>query len=401
MKPDPHPNPKPAPNPKSSSKPFSTPHSPNPHLSISPPSSFFSNIPLLTPSSFIFWNCNALRPRLEYSVPEIANMLATHDPDIVFLSEVRLTCASLHTQSSLSTIDQKSQAEKRLYASSFTTGPFSAYSQVALSLTTKRYAGTACFIKKSLLMTGSVNVSYCLPGTAPTTSSKPAANTPSIASFFGGATKKQKLDPHDPDGRLIMIECETIYIVHVYAPNNGKDQTSFDRRTAWDDKVRGFFKAVQRNGGVWEGKPVLFCGDLNVTPKPLEDLSHPSWFKMQFKSDVPGYSGQPGMTPNEVAAFDKLCCEGNLVDAYRHLHPHSGDACEDITRPLFTWRGTRGADTPEAGRYFRKAMRIDLLLVNKAHVEMIGECEITGEGECNKDPSFCGSDHCPVYCRLE
>ena len=63
---------------------------------------------------------------------------------------------------------------------------------------------------------------------------------------------------------------------------------------------------------------------------------------------------------------------------------------------------SRGRDTPESGRYYRKGMRIDLLLLESKHVDrLVDAVEITGAGECNGDESFCGSDHCPVFVKLK
>lgn len=184
----------------------------------------------------------------------------------------------------------------------------------------------------------------------------------------------------------------------MYCPNNGKNAESFARRRAWEERISGFLSKVRADGGLG-GKPVFYCGDLNVTPVPDEDLSHPAFFKKQFPVPQAGYSGQPGCTPKEVEMFNELLDRGDLVDAYRELTPFPGSHIA-LDAPVFTWRGTKGRDTPESGRYYRKGMRIDLLLVERRHLGMIESVEITGAGVDNSDPSFAGSDHCPVHVSL-
>ena len=121
----------------------------------------------------------------------------------------------------------------------------------------------------------------------------------------------------------------------------------------------------------------------------------------------PGNSGQPGCTPNEIARFRSLLDSGGLVEVFRELnpfpHPPVGQDLPyiDITANVFTWRGSPGKDSPEMGRYYKKAMRIDLLLATREGMRRVESVEITGGGVDNKDPSFMGSDHCAVIATLK
>ena len=45
-------------------------------------------------------------------------------------------------------------------------------------------------------------------------------------------------------------------------------------------------------------------------------------------------------------------------------------------------------------------MRIDHFLVNKALMPRVSACYATGKGIDNTDPSFLGSDHCPLVCQF-
>ena len=72
--------------------------------------------------------------------------------------------------------------------------------------------------------------------------------------FLYSATK------HEPDGRVILAEFESLYLLNTYVPNNGwkEDENSFLRRRKWDKRMLKFV--------VWasDKKPLIWCGDLNV-----------------------------------------------------------------------------------------------------------------------------------------
>ena len=64
---------------------------------------------------------------------------------------------------------------------------------------------------------------------------------------------------HEPDGRVILAEFETVRILNTYAPNNGwkEEENSFQRRRKWDKRILEF--VVQSSD-----KLLIWCGDLNV-----------------------------------------------------------------------------------------------------------------------------------------
>lgn len=64
---------------------------------------------------------------------------------------------------------------------------------------------------------------------------------------------------HEPDGRVILAEFETVRVLNTYAPNNGwkEEENSFQRRRKWDKRILEF--VVQSSD-----KPLIWCGDLNV-----------------------------------------------------------------------------------------------------------------------------------------
>eukprot|EP00520_Triparma_pacifica_P010130 CAMPEP_0118652816 /NCGR_PEP_ID=MMETSP0785-20121206/11514_1 /TAXON_ID=91992 /ORGANISM="Bolidomonas pacifica, Strain CCMP 1866" /LENGTH=406 /DNA_ID=CAMNT_0006545347 /DNA_START=104 /DNA_END=1320 /DNA_ORIENTATION=+ len=394
--------------------------------------------------SFAFWNVNAIRPRLLYNADDITAFLAQNDPDILFMSELRLISHPT-SQSTPSTADKKSRDEQLYWNQALSVGVFKDYKVAGLSLhTSKRYAGTGVLVKKELfgLVEG---VGYVIPeGKAKTTSStalsSPSASSstttfsssssPSSSSSSSSSSKKKSTtlhnffkpsptkpskrprlnqgpSPHTPEGRVILLELRDYFILHCYVPNNGGNEASFERRRQWDERVLSFFERVKEEGGMkgkdGKIKEVMYCGDLNVTPDYMVDTSHPEWMRRQMvRSGDVGNSGQPGCTPNEEKRFRNLLEKGGLKDVYRFLNPFprpkGGNLpYVDITAPVFTWRGSPGKESKEIGRYWRKGMRIDLLLASSSMIEGgIDAVQIVGAGEDNKDPTFLGSDHCPV-----
>lgn len=64
---------------------------------------------------------------------------------------------------------------------------------------------------------------------------------------------------HEPDGRVILVEFETLRLLNTYVPNNGwkEEENSFQRRRKWDKRILEFVTQ-------YSDKPLIWCGDLNV-----------------------------------------------------------------------------------------------------------------------------------------
>lgn len=79
------------------------------------------------------------------------------------------------------------------------------------------------------------------------------SNNSSVFHFLLSALK------YEPDGRVILAEFETFYLLNTYAPNNGwkEEENSFQRRRKWDKRIQEFVLQCS-------GKPLIWCGDLNV-----------------------------------------------------------------------------------------------------------------------------------------
>src|SRR3989344_6241653 len=72
------------------------------------------------------------------------------------------------------------------------------------------------------------------------------------------------------EGRLVTAEYKNFYVVSVYTPNAKDDLSRLHlRHKMWDPAFLEYVKSLERRG-----KPVIFCGDLNVAHTP-EDLARP------------------------------------------------------------------------------------------------------------------------------
>lgn len=105
---------------------------------------------------------------------------------------------------------------------------------------------------------------------------------------------------HDAEGRVITAEYPDFHLVNVYQPNSQRGLTRLEYRTQeWDPAFRKFLGKLRKTG-----KPVVFCGDLNVAHKEI-DLKNP-------KSN----RRNAGFTDEERANFSRLLDSG-FLDTFR------------------------------------------------------------------------------------
>ncbi|KAI3892990.1 hypothetical protein MKX03_008988 [Papaver bracteatum] len=310
------------------------------------------------PLKFISWNANSFLLRVKNNWTEFTKFIATFDPDVIAIQEVRMPAAGSKggpkIQGEVKDDSSSSREEKQTLMRALSSPPFRNY-QVWWSLADSKYAGTALIVKKC-----------CQPKKV-------------TFSLDQAASKK-----HEPDGRVILAEFESFRVLNTYVPNNGwkDEENSFQRRRKWDKRVLEF---VLRSSD----KPLIWCGDLNVSHKEI-DVSHPDFFS---SAKLNGYDppnkedcGQPGFTLNERKRFSTILSEGKLVDAYRSLHE------EKDMDSGFSWSGN------PIGKYRGKRMRIDYFLVSEPLKDRIVSCEMQGHGI--ELEGFFGSDHCPVTLEL-
>ncbi|GMP34007.1 hypothetical protein CsSME_00007072 [Camellia sinensis var. sinensis] len=280
------------------------------------------------PLKFLTWNANSFLLRVKNNWPEFTKFVQTFDPDVIAIQEVRMPAAGSKgapkNPGELKDDTNASREEKQILMRAISSPPFRNYN-VWWSLSDSKYAGTALFIKKCFQPK---KVSFSLDRTA---------------------------SKHEPEGRVILAEFESFYLLNTYAPNNGwkEEENSFQRRRKWDKRIMEF---VLRNSD----KPLIWCGDLNVSHEEI-DVSHPDFFSAaKLNGYIPPNKedcGQPGYTLSERKRF------GAILKEYRG-----------------------------------KRMRIDYFVVSEKLKDRIVACEMHGQGI--ELQGFYGSDHCPVSLEL-
>ena len=161
------------------------------------------------------------------------------------------------------------------------------------------------------------------------------------------------VDEHDHEGRVITLEMPSFFLVNAYVPNSQDGLRRLDYRMRWEDDLRAYLTSL--------GKPVVFCGDLNVAHEEI-DLKNPSSNRRNA-----------GFTDEERERFGRLL-EAGFIDTWRSQHP--GEV-------KYSWWSYRfHAREKNAG------WRIDYFLVSESLREAILSTDIHTGTE--------GSDHCPV-----
>jgi exodeoxyribonuclease-3 len=166
---------------------------------------------------------------------------------------------------------------------------------------------------------------------------------------------------HDREGRVLALEYPDFHLVNVYTPNAQDQLRRLDYRMRWDKAFRSYLKKLGANG-----KPVVFCGDLNVAHQEI-DIARPRENR-----------NSASFSDEERASFSRLL-EGGFVDSFRHLHP-------DRTGAYSWWSFRAGARARNVG------WRIDYFGVGTSIADRIRNASIL--------PEVHGSDHCPVTLEL-
>lgn len=160
----------------------------------------------------------------------------------------------------------------------------------------------------------------------------------------------------DREGRVMCLETPDFRLVNVYAPHSQRELArlpfKLDFCTAFDAYVERLRK---------DGKPFVFCGDLNVAHKDI-DLANPKANKKNA-----------GFLPEERAWMDRLVTAG-FTDVFRHYCTEPGH---------YTWWSQRvGVREKNIG------WRIDTFMAEPTFLQKVNGCFL--------QPQQRGSDHCPV-----
>ena len=110
---------------------------------------------------------------------------------------------------------------------------------------------------------------------------------------------------HDTEGRVITAEYEKFYLVASYVPNSGRKLVRLAYRQKFNEVFHKYLKELEKE------KPVIWCGDLNVSHQPI-DLANP---KTNTKT--------AGFTKEERDDFSKILNDGFI------------DSCKENTFAMF------------------------------------------------------------------
>ena len=343
--------------------------------------------PLPSPLKLCCWNANSLLNRIEKDGEKVSSFLNTESPDVLFISEVRMPAAAPpgskkddgkpRRREALARGTAAQVREADIITSFVRNHNYRAY----WSLSDSKYSGCGLLVRRGREVPSSLRFSL--------SASEPTA--------------------HHPEGRVILASFSDFDLLGTYSPNNGTHEASFAKRRQWDAACEALLRERASSGeqtGTSESssagashsqrpsKPLIWLGDLNVAAGWEDVGPSPDWFRHQNGQSAlhEGDKGQPGFTANEQERFAGLCGTGDLVDAYRHLHP-SPNWQTDVT-----WRGTPGVNNPAEGRYYNKGMRIDYVLLSRSLVPRLRRAVVHGTG--SERVGFLGSDHCPLIVEL-
>ena len=161
---------------------------------------------------------------------------------------------------------------------------------------------------------------------------------------------------HGEEGRTLTLEFDKYYLVNSYVPNSQRGLARLDYRQQWD---RDMLEYIQ---GLDGKKPVVLCGDLNVSHLEI-DLANP---KSNRKN--------AGFTQQERDGMTAMLEKG-FVDSFRHLYPEE-------TGAYTWWSNMRNSRARNIG------WRLDYFIVSGKMKEGICDSVIREE--------VMGSDHCPI-----
>lgn len=171
---------------------------------------------------------------------------------------------------------------------------------------------------------------------------------------------EELIDP--PEGRAILADFGTFYLVNVYVPNSSAELRRLPlRHDIWDVALLQSLMELQKE------KPVILCGDMNVAHEEI-DIAHPedNHFSAGFTDEE-----RQGMT-NLLQNFG--------VDTFRKFYPNK-EKC-------YSWWSYRARS-----RERNVGWRIDYVIVSKSIEDKVKTAYIFKEIE--------GSDHAPVGIDVE
>jgi len=256
----------------------------------------------------IAWNINGIRSSMKKT--HLYDLIEKEKPNIICFGETKISCPFLDTEYELK---NKIKGYKYRYWSP--------------CLVKNGYSGTAIFSKKK----------------------------PNSVTFGLG------LSDIDQEGRVITLEFDNYFLVHVYTPNSGRALNRLKYRVEnWDIEFKKYIQNLNKN------KPTIVCGDLNVANEEIDIHNHKSNKK------------KSGFTIEERTSFKKLLNDCELIDTFRYIKK------ETIKYSFWTYF--------QDARSKNKGWRIDYFLVPKKIINLVKDSDILTD--------VMGSDHAPVMLKI-
>lgn len=256
----------------------------------------------------IAWNINGIRAQIKKN--DLFQLIDTQKPDIICFGETKVSCPFIDVQDTLKTKIKKY--------------PYRYWSPCTIK---SGYSGTAIF-----------------------------SNIKPISIFFG-----INKPGYEDEGRVITLEFDNFFLIHVYTPNSGQELARLNYRVQqWDKYFRRYTRKLQKT------KPIIICGDLNVAHQNI-DIHNPKTNKRSA-----------GFTIEERNSFQKLLDKNKLIDTFRFLNPS--------TIKYSYWTYYRKA------RENNKGWRIDYFLVSKSIINLVSKSDIL--------TNIMGSDHAPIILKI-
>ncbi len=164
------------------------------------------------------------------------------------------------------------------------------------------------------------------------------------------------------EGRVILADYRSFYVVTVYTPNSGAELLRLPfREKIWDVQFADYLQNLAKK------KPLIVCGDFNVAHKEC-DLSNPS--QNHFSA---------GFTDQERNGFSNILNVG-FIDSFRFKYP-------DAVNQYSWWSYRVNSRARNIG------WRIDYILLSSGLEKYLLSANIHQE--------ILGSDHAPVSVVLD
>ncbi|MAU10557.1 MAG: exodeoxyribonuclease III [Anaerolineaceae bacterium] len=166
----------------------------------------------------------------------------------------------------------------------------------------------------------------------------------------------------DQEGRTIVAEYDDFVFITAYFPNGSRDHHRVPYKMSYKAHFLDYCNNLQK-----QGKPVIFCGDVNTAHNEI-DLARP---KQNTKTT--------GFLPEERAWMDDLVGQG-YIDTFRMLNP-------ELEGAYSWWSNRSGAREKNVG------WRIDYFFVSPDLKGRVADAKIHTD--------VLGSDHCPISLTLK